>query len=1059
VIRHSVLAVLLAASGVADASLAADTDAATKPTAGARVELSALHDRIDADGVLTRDQIARVRILDSSGLAAFAQVGVPFLESTQTAELTELAIEKPDGRKTDLLPTAPRDVAPFYPPTLPIYSDLRVLRAAVSQLEVGDRLSYTIRVIARPLVEGQVWTEASFGDPESADEQVYELDVPAGSRLTLHARADLGVVPEEEHTGGRWVRRWRMRPAADVAAALKRARAKNPTPDIEVTSFASWQDFGRWWFSLAPPEADAAVRAKAAELVAGRTDPLDKLRALHGFVAREIRYLALPLGLGRYQARSPADVLRSGLGDCKDKSRLLASLALAAGLEVEPVLLNASGRGFTAEVPSPLQFDHVVERARVGGHEVWMDATSEMTPMGRLPRGARGRNALAWSGDARHGTAALITTPDLPRAESVERSDTSGTIDVNGLIHVKVRWTISGDDELWRLAFKYGSAEQQKQAVQALQREWGDKAKFGAQRHSDPEDLSTPFWVEYEVDWPMSASVWNKAWTFWVPVPRTTLAEPPDATKETGASETTPDELDFESTEHQIRTARIEVPEGVKVTPPVPVTLERSFADFRSDYRVEGRTLVLERELTPKVESVAKSQFLELAAFAEQIERDREQEFDFAAAPEVVPAGAESADELSSRCYDEIEEKRYQEAEKLCRRAVELEPEHKWAWNNLGRALRGLERPKEAEEAFRRQLEINPNDSYSYANLGRLARDAGKLDEAERLMRKQVEVAPLEPFGYQELGHLLFREQKLEEAETVLQRALKLDPEDEWTQQELLRLSASLGRCSDLLAGLAAHPDIVRDLTERISLASAMLFSGCQPLAPLAVWFETMKADVERELTSADLEHVGPDKLLDVMGLAAAWDAEGRLALERGDAAAADRWLAAALELFPSPETAAARARALSALHDADGAGLHWGIAVALSGPHQEEMRKRFEKAVPAAAERARFEDRAAEASWRLRTVTRKIPAAAGAKGKVWMLFDRDGRMTTARSDDDVKLPALMSGLGPNLSMKVPDGNRARIPRHADVYCTKAGDCTFLFEYPAQTAWSAAQHP
>ncbi|KAB2965010.1 MAG: DUF3857 domain-containing protein, partial [Thermoanaerobaculia bacterium] len=890
------LALLAAPGGLA--GLAAQQPEAVASEAagsGARLERVELSDRIEADGSHVRRQRHVALLADAAAVAAFSQVGVPFLESNQEAELTRLIVTKPDGRELDLLASAPRDVAPVYPPDLPVYSDLRVLRAAVPSLATGDRIEFEATVRIRPLVPGEVWTEFRFSPPESAAVQSYELDVPEAMPLVVHVREGFTAVREEERTGGRWIRRWRVagqpapaQGASEASGEAERQDEDGVEPDVVATSFATWEEFGRWWASLAPPELDAAVRTKAKELTAGVLEPRERLRAIHRYVAREIRYLALPLGLGRYRARAPAEVMSTGLGDCKDKIRLLASLAAAAGIEIDSVLVGVQRRRRVDAAPSPDPFDHVVARARVGGQEVWMDPTSEMTPMGSLPRPVRELPGVAVSGPAESARAELVTTPARLPAGASKTIETTGAIDAAGVIRARVRWTFSGDDEALRLLFRYATPEQRRQAVEYLGNDWeGDAGKVGAFTTGDPADVDTLFWVEYEAEWEMSGAVWAKAWDLWIPLPGIELDAPPDAAEDPAAARR---ELELAATPRQTIQARVEVPEGVRVTPPVPVTAVRDFAEYRSDYRVEGRTLVLERGLVIKAEKLPPAKLAELGALRELIQKDRRQEFDIAAAPALVQQGPAigSADELASRCDDAVDEDRFEEAEPLCRKAVELEPQHRSAWQDLGRALTGLGRLEEAESVLRRHLEIDPESPAAYALLGLVARDRGDLAEAERLLRRQIEVAPLEAFAYRHLGFVLEKQDRFDEATTMYERARKLGPEDEWTRTRLLELWASRSRCAELLEAFAAEPDFPEELAARVAAGVAALRAECRPLAPAALWFERLGAGAERELAavelgSANVHDLSAQVLTAVGALASAWDAAGRIALERGD--------------------------------------------------------------------------------------------------------------------------------------------------------------------------------
>lgn len=105
-------------------------------------------DRVESDGTFTRRELFRVQILTAGGLAQYSQVGVAFLEANQQAKLETLKVQKPDGRVLDLLSSAPTDIAPVFPTELPIYSDLRMLRAAVPSLGIGDQLEFESSVLS-----------------------------------------------------------------------------------------------------------------------------------------------------------------------------------------------------------------------------------------------------------------------------------------------------------------------------------------------------------------------------------------------------------------------------------------------------------------------------------------------------------------------------------------------------------------------------------------------------------------------------------------------------------------------------------------------------------------------------------------------------------------------------------------------------------------------------------------------------------------------------------------------------------------------------------------------
>jgi transglutaminase-like putative cysteine protease len=151
------------------------------------------------------------------------------------------------------------------------------------------------------------------------------------------------------------------RGAGKDTAAPGSAQTEPRIADIRLTTFQTWDQVGHWFAALEAPQRvpTPEVRRKAMELIAGRATDVDKLEALYTFVATNIRYVSLSLGLGRYQPRAASVVLQEQYGDCKDKHTLLASLIDAAGLNASAVLIGVTAK-LDPEVPSPSQFDHVI---------------------------------------------------------------------------------------------------------------------------------------------------------------------------------------------------------------------------------------------------------------------------------------------------------------------------------------------------------------------------------------------------------------------------------------------------------------------------------------------------------------------------------------------------------------------------------------------------------------------------------------------------------------------------------------------------------------------------
>ena len=74
----------------------------------------------------------------------------------------------------------------------------------------------------------------------------------------------------------------------------------------------------------------------------------------------------------------------------------------------------------------------------------------------------------------------------------------------------------------------------------------------------------------------------------------------------------------------------------------------------------------------------------------------------------------------------------WSEAQAALLKAIELNPQHRWAYNHLGFVYREQGRYEQALAMFRRQIESSPQDPYAYRNLAATLALLGRLAEAEQ---------------------------------------------------------------------------------------------------------------------------------------------------------------------------------------------------------------------------------------------------------------------------------------------------------------------------------------
>jgi hypothetical protein len=211
-------------------------------------------------------------------------------------------------------------------------------------------------------------------------------------------------------------------------------------PALRPKTTGSWNDIGIWYEGLLSSRrvATPEIKQKVAELTAGLTDPLAKIKALAAFAQRDIRYAAIEIGIGGYQPHSAGDVLAHHYGDCKDKATLLNTMLAEIGVESYNVLIDTE-RGFVRPDFPLTRFNHSIVAIKLPdgvptglfqalvndpklGQLLFFDPTSEYTPLGAIPPYEQTSYALVVTPTA----SVLIQVPLAPA--STNRLLRSGTL-------------------------------------------------------------------------------------------------------------------------------------------------------------------------------------------------------------------------------------------------------------------------------------------------------------------------------------------------------------------------------------------------------------------------------------------------------------------------------------------------------------------------------------------------------------------------------------------------------------------------------------------------------
>src|SRR6266849_4383069 len=855
------------------------------------------HYRFETDGTGRKETTARIRVQSEAGVQQWGQLQEGYNSANERVEIPYVRVLKEDGSVVKAADDAVQDLSAPVEHDAPVYTDYRQKHITVPGLRPGEVLEYDmVTVIHTPLAAGQFWTDYNFDQNNIILDEQLEVDVPADRPLKMKNKA--GMDPKIAEANGRRIYTWSSshlereddQKATGKDKKKKKKKSDDDRPDVQLTTFKSWEEVGRWYASLEKDRRmpSPEVRAKAEDLTKGLNGDLDKIQGLYDFVAKNFRYVSLSLGVGRYQPHSAADVLHNQYGDCKDKHTLLESLLEAEGLHASSVLINSS-RKLDPDVPSPSQFDHIITLLPMGKEEVWMDTTSEVAPFRLLAFSLRKKQALVIPAE---GAPHLEETPaDTPMPDT-EISEIDGKINEIGKLEAHVNYVFRGDEELLlRSIFRRVPQANWQRVVENVNVGLGgDVTNL---KVSDPAATREPFTMSYDVSRPNFLDWSRKKLDMVLPLSSFNL---PDVSDDDTDADAEPLKLGPKA-EYTYK-IKLELPAKYTAHAPLPFSLKRDYAEYEATYKRENNVFTAGRKLTLHQDELPPGRGPDYEAFRRAVSSDLGQRLaiENAAAGVAVPPADMKADDLVESGVAAMNNGNFPVAIALLNRATEIDPKNKFAWNNLGRVYLGMRDNNAAVVAFQKQIEINPYDEFAYNNLGRAYWQDRKYDDAATAFHKQLEINPLDKYAHANLGAMYAEWHKYDEAAPELEKAASLTPESPELQVSLGDAYLNLGQDDKALAAfdhaveLAATPLVWNNIAYQLSLKNAHLDRAPQ-------YAESAVSATAAALRNVSLDRLTQQELPLVPSLIAYWDTLGWVHFSEGNLDKAEKYVAAAWAL------------------------------------------------------------------------------------------------------------------------------------------------------------------
>jgi transglutaminase-like putative cysteine protease len=581
--------------------------------------------RMEADGRGTRTYRQVVQVLRSRAVTNLQEREFSYDPDRQRLIVNWIQVLRTNGEMVSAKPAQTQESDVPAELENPVYVHRRVIHSSLTGVGPGTLVDVSYTVEERnPYRPGDFVDSWSITTGTTVKRSRYLVDVPRNLDVRVVER-NLNFKRRETVVGDRKVYVW-----ATKDVPWTRPEPYSPPADsnplimqVSLSAPGSWSDVGRWYAKLAHDrmQPDSSLRDTVRGIVIHATSLQDSISAIQRWVAQDIRYVSVSLGIGGYQPRAPATVLSTGFGDCKDKATLFIVALKVIGVDAYPVLLNAGGRPDRA-LPTIGAFDHMIAAIRRPSGYEFVDLTSEYSPLGTLPYPDAGEFGLLVHPD---GSSEQVTTPSDPANINLNDTRIVGVLAPDGTISGRVTWSGSGSPALYMraaMATRMDSTQRESFLRKAAS-SWFPNAKGDSLATFDGKDLRAKPVVTYQFRdgqatqrsgntdillWRDESARWSRAADeFAARLPR---RMPIDAAQVVGP-------------QSFVTEARITLPAGWHARLPESVTATSAFGRYESVYQQNGQELLISRHLSGTTGILPKESAPELLAWLRALAKDR----------------------------------------------------------------------------------------------------------------------------------------------------------------------------------------------------------------------------------------------------------------------------------------------------------------------------------------------------------------------------------------------------------------------------------------------------
>ena len=455
---------------------------------------------VHANGLYNRFGQQVVKILQKKGTEDFKHRYVIYSPGEEDVVIQAAKIYKldADGNIVKVINAAgPYEQAVTGDAAAKLYYNVMGRIHVFNNLEVGDVLEFTYRLnqVAAKNLYADYFGNIAYVQGVLPKKDMRVVYITPSEKNYYYKTVGMEKEPEIGEQDGKRTYTWLFSDIVKLKTENMMPGLAEVSPYIHISTFKDWKNVGDWYWGLIQDQftLDNESKKVVAELIAGKGNTLDKVRAIHNWVVQNTRYIGLEFGIHGHKPYKAYEVFSRKYGDCKDKATLLISMLKEAGIPADIVIIRTRSLGDIDPFPASLAvFNHAI--CYVPELNMYLDGTAEYSGTSELPDNDQGAPIMVVSKDKRE----FLKTPIFGPETNTNTDVYNVSLDDEGGVLIEGKRDLKGQFCLY-YRHQYQEEKTRKQNFEKSWRQNVPNTELQELEFSDLKNLETDVSYTYRV--------------------------------------------------------------------------------------------------------------------------------------------------------------------------------------------------------------------------------------------------------------------------------------------------------------------------------------------------------------------------------------------------------------------------------------------------------------------------------------------------------------------------------------------------------------------------------